>query len=196
MIGSLLHMLLLAFAAGPDDRVLAERIRQGDAAAFRSFFDRHHGTLYRYLRRRGVPDPVCEDLVQNAFVTVWERRAAVDPDRSLRALLFRIGYTRALNHFRDTARFDGDAALASSAAANATDRQAAQSLLDDAVRLAVNALPERRRAVFELCFFEELTYAEAADALGISAKTVENQMGHALKALRRALRPYVQDEPR
>ena len=59
------------------------------------------------------------------------------------------------------------------------------------LRIAVEALPERRRAVFELCFLQELTYREAAEALGISIKTVENQMGHALKAIRKAMEGYV-----
>ena len=61
------------------------------------------------------------------------------------------------------------------------------------LRIAVEALPERRRAVFELCFLQELTYRETAEALGISIKTVENQMGHALKAIRKAMEGYVRE---
>ncbi len=55
------------------------------------------------------------------------------------------------------------------------------------VQAAVETLPERRRAVFELCILQGLTYAEAADALDISRKTVENHMGYALKAVREHL---------
>ena len=61
------------------------------------------------------------------------------------------------------------------------------------LRIAVEALPERRRAVFELCFLQELTYRETAETLGISIKTVENQMGHALKTIRKAMKGYVRE---
>lgn len=179
--------------AARDDAALARRIRRGDAAAFKAFFERYYDTLFGYLRRRGLAAATCEDLIQNAFLALWERRQTIDPQRSLRALLFKICYTRALNHFRDTARFaDSPAPLGERATAAAPDREADFSLMQQALGAAVAALPERRRAVFELCFLEELTYREAAEALGISIKTVENQMGHALKAIRRALAAYQQ----
>ena len=91
--------------AALDDPALARRIKRGDAGAFKVFFERHHGVLYRYLRARGLPGVVCEDLIQNAFLTIWERRHEIDEQKSLRAFLFKICYTRALNHFRDTAKF-------------------------------------------------------------------------------------------
>lgn len=192
MTGSLLPaLLLLALAAEPaEDGDLARRIRQGDRRAFRAFFERYHGPLYRFLRARAVPAAVCEDLIQNAFLAIWERRDRIDEARSLRALLFKSCYNRALNHFRDTARFAGTPPPERAALAPTPDRHAEAALIQAALDAAVAALPERRRAVFELCFLEELTYREAADALGISVKTVENQMGHALKAIRRALAAY------
>jgi RNA polymerase sigma-70 factor (ECF subfamily) len=52
------------------------------------------------------------------------------------------------------------------------------------VAKAVSELPPRRKEVFELCFMEGLTYREVAEVLEISPKTVENQMGHALKSVR------------
>ena len=180
--------VFLAFSADAalDDAELARRIREGDEEAFRMFFERHHGLLFRYLRRRGVPEAVCEDLLQHAFLTIWERRATIDPSQSLRAFLFRIGHNRALNHFRDTAKFVEDDPPESVAPAT-PEARAAHAQIAQALHRAVEALPPRRRAVFELCFMQQLTYREAAEALGISIKTVENQMGHALRAARSAL---------
>jgi RNA polymerase sigma-70 factor (ECF subfamily) len=186
--------LLLAFAfadaSGAGDDVLAERIRRGDAGAFKAFFERHHRALYGYLRKRGVEAEACEDLVQNAFIAIWERRAEIDPGKSLRAYLYRAAYNRALNHFRDTARFTGLEAARQHASPGAPDKQASYAQVQDRLEAAVRALPERRRAVFELCFLQEFTYREAAETLGISIKTVENQMGHALSAIREALAPF------
>ena len=183
--------LLLAAVEAPGDADLAERIRAGDQAAFRRFFDRYHRMLFHFLVRRGVRDAVAEDLVQQAFVRIWEHRSEIDPARSLRAYLFRMAYTRALNHFRDTAKFDEAADTSLHASAKEADQEAAYRLAREALQRAVDELPERRRAVFELCFMEELTYREAAEVLGVSVKTIENQMGHALKAVRQAMAIYL-----
>lgn len=179
--------------AALDDPALARRIKRGDAGAFKAFFERHHDLLYRYLRARGLAGAVCEDLIQNAFLTIWERRHEIDEEKSLRAFLFKICYTRALNHFRDTAKFIDAEAIDDPVAPAAPDREADYALIQHALQAAVAALPERRRAVFDLCFLQELTYREAAEALGISVKTVENQMGHALKTIRKALEGYVRE---
>lgn len=197
MLGPLLPdvaLLLLALqpATDLDDPALARRIRDGDRAAFRAFFERHHGVLYGFLRRRGVPAATCEDVVQVAFLTIWERREQIDASKSLRAFLFRIAYNRALNHVRDTARLAPDAEIPEEAtpAAGAPDHDAEATLLRRRLDAAIAALPEGRRAVFELCFLHELTYREAAETLGVAVKTVENQMGRALKAIREALAAY------
>ena len=133
-----------------------------------------------------------EDIVQNAYIFIWERRREIDTAKSLRAFLFRIGYTRALNHFRDTAKFDGEADLSLHTTGASTSAKAELNLTNQHLQKAIQTLPERRRAVFELCFLEDLTYREAAESLGISIKTVENQMAHALKTIRAAMMPLRQ----
>jgi RNA polymerase sigma-70 factor (ECF subfamily) len=189
-----LGLLLLGLALRDDTtaRDLAQRIREGDQQAFRTFFNRHHGRLFGYVCSRGVPEDAAADLVQNAFVYVWTHRKDIDPDRSLRAYLFRIGYTRALNYFRDTASVDGDAELdlRPDASTPAPDDDAQIQLLRETVDDAIEQLPERRRAAFRLCFIEGLTYREAADALDVTRKTVENHISHALRDLRETLDGY------
>ncbi len=189
MLPPVFFLLLALHAPDADDARLAGRIRDGDHAAFRLFFERHHDALLAFLRRRHVPDAVADDLVQHAFVKLWEGRARLDPLRSARAYLYRIAYTRALNHFRDTARLEGDP---EAVARTAEPDAASLALVEDALAAAIAALPEKRRAVFELCFVEGLTHAEAAAALGISPRTVEHQMAHALKALRARLAPFAE----
>ncbi len=181
--------VLLAQAA-LEDPEWARRIRAGDAQAFKAFFDRYHGHLLHYLRRMGVPEAVCHDLIQQAFLILWEKRSRIDPGQSLKGLLFKTGHNRALNHFRDQRKFEPESALSAFVGTQSPERDAEHALIQQALHAAVTALPERRRAVFELCFMQELTYREAAEALGISIKTVEHQMGHALKAVRKALSRY------
>ncbi len=181
----LLFYLAIHISQAVEDAELTRRIKEGDHSAFKVFFDRYHATLFSYLKRRGLDHGATQDLVQNAFLKIWESRNDIDPNKSLRALLFRIGYTRALNFFRDHAKFDyeHDLSIRSDADMHPQD-QTSYNLARDQLHKLIETLPPRRKAVFELCFQEELTYREAAEALGISIKTVENQMAHALKTIR------------
>lgn len=195
MTDATLGLLLLLAHQGSvgmlDDTELARRIRKGDRQAFRHFFERYYAFLLHYLERMGVNSAVAEDLVQQAFLIIWERRAQIDPNRSLRAFLFRIGHNRALNHFRDTRRLSQEGELPEMADPSpGADRQVEATLLQARLREAIACLPERRRAVFELCFLQGLTYREAAEVLDISPKTVENQMTQALRQLRTALADF------
>ena len=183
--------LLLAVHRTVDLRALAGRIRGGDHGAFRQFFDSSHADLLRTLRGRGLDVAMAEDVVQQAFVWIWEHRDRIDPDQSIRGLLFRIGLTRSLNARRDAGRTDPlpDLPLPDT---SSTGDAASLGELRDALAAAVAELPERRRQVFTLCFMDGLTHRDAAAALDISPKTVEHQMGHALKALRHALTPFLE----
>jgi RNA polymerase sigma-70 factor (ECF subfamily) len=185
----LLCMWALALSDDASARELAARIRDGDREAFRAFFDAHHGRLLGYLQSRGVPVGAAEDIVQNAFVYLWTHRDRIDPDRSLRAYLFRIGTTRALNHVRDASKHAPDAAPEDARPSDAPSPEADALTAELRAQLdaAIADLPERRRMVFELCVLQDCTYREAADALSITRKTVENHMRLALRDLREAL---------
>lgn len=196
---SALCAALLAAALGAaetaDDRAErteARAIRRGDERAFRLFFDATHADLLRSLRARGLDAAAAEDVAQKAYVWVWEHRDRIDPERSLRGLLFRIGLTRGLNHTRDGARWAPlpDAELA---AASAGD-PAALADLRRALADAVAALPERRRETFTLCFVDGLTHREAAEVMDVSPRTVEHQMAAALGALRQRLAPFLDED--
>jgi RNA polymerase sigma-70 factor (ECF subfamily) len=187
-----LLILLFAISAdgGADDRALSERIAAGDHLAFRAFYERHHADLARYLRRRGLSVAETEDILQQAFVTIWEKRAAILPDLPLRGYLFRIGLSRAYNRFRDSAKFTALDLRSDDLQDGSPDEIHRRELLN-ALNAAIASLPDKRREVFELCYLQEFSYREAAEALDISPKTVENHMGMALKELRVKLSKWV-----
>lgn len=189
------QLVLLALAAsgspGLDDRDLSRRIKNGDHSAFRTFFDAHHEALFRFLLSKGVPGPAAEDLIQQAFLMIWEKRREIDESKSLRGYLFRIAYTRMLNHFRDRSKFtDSEPEPPGDAAAVTPEDHARHKELLEAVERALEAMPEKRRMVFDFCFMQGFTYKEAAGTLDVSPKTVENHMGLALKDIRNALRDF------
>jgi len=186
-------ILLILAASGSsdlDDTELARRIKQGDHEAFRAFFEAHHEALFRFLMSKGIAEAVAEDLIQQAFVLIWEKRNGIEADKSLRAYLFRIAYTRMLNHIRDHSKFDSDEPVPESETLQTPEDYAQHSELTEAVEDAIQAMPDKRRMVFDFCFMQGFTYREAADTLEISPKTVENHMGLALKEIRKALEEF------
>jgi RNA polymerase sigma-70 factor (ECF subfamily) len=190
-----LILLFLATIGGADadQTELAKRIREGDHEAFRTFFEQYHDQVLGYLRRRGLPDEVAADLTQQAFITIWDNRAQIDPAKSLRAYLYRIGYTRSLNYTRDTQKFMADVDLTQIPIAQSSNPEEEASYEDAQVMLrkAIEALPEKRRQVFEMCFISELTYREVSEMLDISIKTVESQMMHALRHIREEMKGFL-----
>lgn len=182
-------LLTLALSMSPDmdNTDLPRRIRNGDKNAFQTFFEEHHRALYLMLVRRGVEPQMAEDIIQNAFLFIWENRQKINPEKSLRAYLFQIGYSRALNHFRDTKKFDYSDRTVDDVETTDPGRVTEENQIREQIERAVSKLPEKRRQAFELCFMSGLTYREAAESLGVSVKTIENHMTLALKDLREAL---------
>ncbi len=193
-------LLFLAFA-GQDDSLdgkdLSVEIRNGNQQAFRTFYDRHYPGLYRFMVSRGMSHDEAADLVQNAFVMIWERRSDIDEKKSLRAFLFQIAYSRMLNHITYQSKFTGDAApdvQTGEIGETDSERDLNYSELLGRIRKVIAAMPEKRATVFELCFMKQFTYKETAEALGVSQKTVENHMALAFRNLRSELIKIYGDE--
>ncbi|HET8866660.1 MAG TPA: RNA polymerase sigma-70 factor [Gracilimonas sp.] len=171
------------------------KIKNGDQKAFKKFFDAHHGELFRFLMQKGVSEDAAEDLIQKAFIYIWENRGKIEESKSLRAYLFRIAYTRMLNLFRDHSKFDRNEEIPDVAVStnNAPDGNLEQQELHNALENAISSMPEKRQNVFRLCFLQDFTYKEAAEFLEVSVKTIENHMGLALKDLRALLSETAKD---
>ncbi len=185
-------LILLAFKkdSDHDDPELLIAIKSGDHSAFKQFFNKHHSFLYHFLLKKGMSEQQSEDLVQQAFVMIWEKRSEIDPNKSLRAFLFRIAYTRMLNVIRDHSKFDDNVESIDKSGSKSADSELQNSELAAAIEGAIQSMPEKRQTVFRLCFIQEFTYKDAAEVLDVSVKTVENHMGLALKELRSKLEGF------
>lgn len=184
-----LVLLFLAFSATKQVNwgEISKAIKNGDTNAFRTFYDTNYPTVYRYLVSRGIRVEDAQDLIQKAFLMIWEKRETIDPGKSLKAYLFQIVYTRMLNLIQYNSKFtDMDELTDQSNSVSMDDRLDYAELLQ-IVRNAVASMPEKRSLVFELCFMKEFTYKETAEALQVSVKTVENHMALAFKDLRAVL---------
>lgn len=165
---------------------LYQAIKEGDERAFKKFFDTHYDSLFVYLRSRNITQHEAEDLIQKAFLYIWENRKRIKPNLSLKAYLFRIAYTRMLNHIEQDPNHADFDDLVKGTTKTPHDTAEYKDLLSS-FNKAVSNLPKRRRAVFESCFIKDLTYKETAELLSISVKTVENHMALAFNDLREEL---------
>ena len=164
-------------------------IRDGNESAFEQLF-RHYGQALVYFAHNYVRDlSIAENLVQDVFVAVWEKRATLSPDRSIKSYLYTATKNRALKHLRheEITSKNREKIDLYSVAPSTPDDLLSHDETAAAIGRAIEALPEKCRLVFKLNRFDHLTYAEVAEVLDISVKTVETQMGRALHVLRRTL---------
>ena len=135
---------------------------------------------------------LAEDIVQETFIRLWNNRENLDATQSIKSYLYKIAYNYTLNHLEKQKNFSMHDYTEVDQKYHAA--QADEPLIDDELQRkaaeALNNLPVKCRAVFIMCRHENMTYQEVADAMEISVKTVENQMGKALKTLRQQLSPY------
>jgi len=178
---------------GVSERELLARVRDGDEHAFDTIFREHYASLVRcadaMLHRRDV----AEEIVQDVLLALWQRRDSLVVEDSLRAYLFRATRNRSLNHIRHLAierRAEPELSATEPGGAPGAENVLGDEM-ETALRRAIGALPPRCREVFELSRVSGLRYAEIAVTLGISVKTVEAQMGKALRVLREELADWL-----
>ncbi|RME96846.1 MAG: RNA polymerase sigma-70 factor [Bacteroidetes bacterium] len=169
------------------------RLRAGERTALKAIFDQQYTpvcqAIYRFVKDPGLT----EDLAQEVFVRLWEKREQLHIDSNLGAYLRRMAVNEALAYVRKKSRYQADELPVHLPGRFATpaDQSLAASELAQRITLAIQSLPPRCQSVFQLSRFEEKTYQEIADQLNISIKTVENQMGKALKIMREQLGDYL-----
>ncbi len=173
------------------ERDLIERVRDGDQLALEQIFHRHYNGLCRFTLALTRSADDVEDLVQDIFVRIWTNRALWNPKGSVSAYLYKAARNQSVNFIKSrktnsSARFVEGDVLPADAPGDLMDEMANKDIFA-AIGEAIERLPERCRSVFVLNRQEGLTYAEIARVLEISEKTVENQISHALKVLRREL---------
>jgi RNA polymerase sigma-70 factor, ECF subfamily len=167
-----------------------EGLRQGREKALEWLFREYYAYLCQSVYRL-IPDgSLAEDIAQEVYFELWRKRKVLVITTSARAYLRRSAVNKALNYLRDQRLPLDDEPLlldqVESHQVNAGQRMEAEELQQQIDR-AVEALPDRCRLVFVLSRFEEMANKEIADELGISVKTVENQMTKALRLLRESL---------
>ncbi len=167
-------------------------VRDGEPAAFEVIFDRHGGAAFSLAYRMCGRRAMAEDVVQEAFLSLWRSGARHDPGRgSVRSWVLSIVRNRAVDAFRrgeykESRDVRDDGIAERLASPERTDREVERR--DDAlqVRAALGELPGEQRQVIELAYFGGFTHSEIAGMLDLPAGTVKGRMRLGLAKMRLA----------
>jgi RNA polymerase sigma-70 factor, ECF subfamily len=175
------------------DEDLMARAGSGDARAFSAIYDRHgtaaYSLAYRMCGRKGLAD----DVVQEAFLSVWRAGARYDPQRgSVRTWVLGIVHNRSIDAIRratvhDSRRASDEGIEERFEARERTDAEAARRGEAAEVRTALETLPPHQLRVIELAYFGGFTHTEIADMLDTPLGTVKGRMRLGLEKLRATL---------
>jgi len=174
---------------GPKDSVLWVRSRGGDTDAFGVLFDRHARTIYNYCFRRVGDWAVAEDLLSIVFLEAWRRRNLEIPADKVLPWLLGVATNVVRNRRRAERRYAAalrrlpPQGVEPDYGDDANERLDDQRLMQRALEL-ISQLPRRERDVFALCGWCELSYEDAALALGIPVGTVRSRLSRARARMR------------
>ncbi len=162
--------------------------------AFEEVFKSHFKALYAYAYTILKEDIMAEEMVQKVFCKLWEKKDAIQIEQSLPAYLYRAVYNECLNHLKHEnvkRTYQSYVMHTTTESVESAGKKVMLRELEHKIAEALKRLPEQCRTIFQLSRFEELKYREIADKLNLSVKTVENQMGKALKIMRTQLKEYL-----
>ena len=166
--------------------LLAQRDETAFEQVFKTYFKRLHAYAFTILR----DEEEAEEMVQQVFFKLWERNENLSLTGSVSSYLYRAVHNESLNYIKHQKVRSNHQLHVAYSMKNEVEHPAKKVIageLEKKIHAALNELPEQCRTIFQMSRFDELKYREIADKLGISVKTVENQMGKALKLLRAKL---------
>jgi RNA polymerase sigma-70 factor, ECF subfamily len=175
------------------DEDLMALVRDGEASAFEVVFDRHAGAAFSLAYRMCGARSMAEDVVQEAFVSLWRSGARYDRTRgSVRSWVLSVVHNRAIDAFRrgvakDSRDLHDDALAERIAEPQMTDTEVERRDEARQVRTALADLPADQRRVIELAYFGGFSHSEIAEMLDLPAGTVKGRMRLGLSKLRLAL---------
>jgi RNA polymerase sigma-70 factor (family 1) len=174
------------------EKLLLVRLNQGDSRAFEELYDSYKlrlaGNLYKLLKS----DELAKEVLQDLFLKVWDNRAQIDPEKSFRSYLFRIGENMVNDFYRRAARdkrLRDQLVQANSEIYSHIEEQLFFKEDSGLLKEAIELMPPQRKLVYTLCKMEGRSYKEVEELLGINAKTINSHLFQANKFLKEHFNP-------
>ena len=172
------------------DTEIIGRIRQGDIGQFESLFRSSYVSLVRYAKTLIKDHDTAEEIVQDLFFRLWQDKGKLNIESSLNGYLFRSVHNKCLHfieHNRVVDRYAEEMSYRQPEKQESPSDILQYRELQARIAKILERLPERCGQIFYMSRFEGLKYNEIAEKLSVSVKTVESNMGRALKEFRKEL---------
>jgi len=177
----------------PTENELVEKLRKGDVNAFDQLYHKYAGKLYAFSFKYLKSKEEAEELVQSAFLKVWENQHNLKRDTSFKSYLFTIAYNEICNLFRQRTylrKFVESALNSNHDTTEETEAQIDAHFFQEQVDRILAKLPEKQRIIFLKSRQEGKSTRDIAAELGLSTGTVDNYISESLKFIRN----HIQDK--
>jgi RNA polymerase sigma-70 factor (ECF subfamily) len=170
---------------------IIKKMINGDTDAFKHFFESYYSELCNFVNLYLKDQSLSEEIVQDIFVHFWESRKKLNIKKSVKSYLYSSSKYKSINHIRNTKRHEEiHSKLELDTQAEDSYDDFDENKLRDLLIKARQSLPTKCLEIFELRQDSQLSNKEISEKLGISVKTVENQITIAYKKLKTFLQPY------
>jgi RNA polymerase sigma-70 factor (ECF subfamily) len=172
------------------DNEIIRRIRKGDIKEFESLFRSSYASLVKYAKTLVKDHDTAEEIVQDLFFRLWQNKEKIKIESSLNGYLYRSVHNSCLHyieHLKVVERHEQEMSFVQNDGFESPAEILQYKELQSKIARTIERLPERCGQIFCMNRFEGLKYAEIAEKLAVSIKTVEANMGKALKEFRKAL---------
>lgn len=189
-----MHKIFFLQSVVLSEQEIIGAIREGNERIFEETFRKYYQSLCNYANSILKEMDEAEEVVQNLFLSIWEKRSDLEISISLKSYLYRAVHNHCLNrikHLKVREEYQQYAVNFYDASYESVSQTVMKNELETKIEEAIKKLPEQCRLIFQMSRFEELKYHEIAEQLELSPKTVENQIGKALKILRVELAEYL-----
>jgi RNA polymerase sigma-70 factor (ECF subfamily) len=170
---------------------LITRLQNDDKEAFNELYQKYHSALYYNILKLTRDAIVTEDIVQEVFITLWEKRYDLNVEQGIAGWLFVVSYNRSISYLKRKLKESIAQTVLQQNIESTTN--AGNSLENTQISILENAIeqlsPQKRR-VFELCKLQRRTYAEVADELQISKHTVKEYLSGAVISIKNYVKQY------
>ena len=175
-----------------DERELAGRAQKGDKAAYGQLVQLYQTTVFNVCYRMMGERPEAEDMAQEAFVRAYSKLHTFDAQQPFGPWIRRVATNHCLNRLQQRKKSASDVPLSKAETTLAAkepgpEESAIRQEQNEQLRAAIQSLPPPYRAALELRHFQELSYGEMAETLGVSLSTVKSNLFRARKALAETL---------
>lgn len=172
------------------DNEITGRIRNGDIKEFESLFRSSYASLVKYARTLIKDHDTSEEIVQDLFFRLWQNKEKLKIESSLNGYLFRSVHNSCLHyieHMKVVERHEQEMSFVQNDESESPAEILQYKELQAKIARTIEKLPERCGQIFCMSRFDGLKYSEIAEKLAVSIKTVEANMGKALKEFRKVL---------